>query len=99
MWSNAKCGSCFTEANVTWVDSYSIVHVFLAECLPPCTTTEVQTVFIDQKVGDSRDRKNRIDITFSGKIKTYINDYPNFYLPSYLSFVGGALGLEMNSFD
>ena len=75
------------------------VHIFLTECLPPCTTTEVQTVFIDQKVGDSRDRKNRIDITFSGKIKTYINDYPNFYLPSYLSFVGGALGLEMNSFD
>ena len=59
-------------------------------CPPPCLETNIRTRLVEERSAYSY---NKIEIVFSPLVKTYINDFPNFRVSSFLASVGGALGL------
>ena len=70
---------------------YWLCTLFLG-CPLPCTETKIKTIFINEFDKPTED-KSRIDIAFSTTVSTYINDFPTFRLPKFLSELGGTLGL------
>ena len=59
-------------------------------CPPPCLETNIRTRLVEERIAYNY---NKIEIVFSPLVKTYINDFPNFRVSSFLASVGGALGL------
>ena len=68
-------------------------HLLSLDCLMPCTQTQINTVFINEKKNVSDTPRSRIDITFSRTVDTTIHDFPLFSLTAFLSSLGGSLGL------
>ena len=62
----------------------------LPDCRPPCKSTEIKTVFVDEKnvAGD----KSKIDIAFSNFVSIKRTDFPKFKLASFVSILGGSMG-------
>ena len=61
------------------------------DCPLPCTTTDIKTVYMNEKYADYVN--SRIDITFSTKVNRYIYDFPKFHFTSFLATLGGTTGL------
>jgi hypothetical protein len=62
---------------------------FVSDCPLPCTTLYTETRFISQEF----EEQNMIDITFSPKVQVTTTDLVKLPLSSFLSNVGGSLGL------
>ena len=62
-----------------------------SDCPIPCTSTQITSVFLNEKTG--RLGSSRIDITFSEKVSTVITNFPKFNLALFLSSCGGSMGL------
>jgi len=64
-----------------------------SDCLLPCTTTDIKTVYMNEKYVDRIYANSRIDITFSTTVNRYIYDFPKFNFTSFLASLGGTTGL------
>ena len=62
-----------------------------SDCLAPCTSTEITSVFLDEK-NDNYSR-SKIDITFSEHVSTVLTDFPKFNAAVFLSSCGGSMGM------
>ena len=60
-----------------------------SECPTPCTSTQITSVFLDEKTGT----ENRIDITLSEKVSILVTNFPKFNLALFLSACGGSMGM------
>ena len=79
------------------VPKYDFIHSIYAKmlkgCKLPCTRTNTQIKFLEQKYLSSHARGSRIDITFSLKVDVNIHDFPQFSISMFLSIFGGTMGL------
>ena len=65
-------------------------------CPIPCLSTQIKTVFINEKLGKNVKKKVTkcyVRIAFSPNVKTLIHDFAEFNFPTYLSSTGGIMGL------
>ena len=60
-------------------------------CLLPCTSTDMTSVFLDEKY-DSINH-SRIDIAFSDTVAVTVTDFPEFNPAVFLSAFGGSMGM------
>ena len=60
-------------------------------CLLPCISTEMTSVFLDEKY-DSINH-SRIDIAFSDTVLVTVTDFPTFNPAVFLSAFGGSIGM------
>ena len=92
-----------SEVSTFWIANTStfskamedlFVGTKMSDCLVPCTSTRIKTVFLDEKLyGHTGKGASRIEITFSDSVDTYINEFPTFNISSFLAEIGGAIGL------
>ena len=68
-----------------------VLGTMQSDCPAPCTSTQITSVFLDEKTG--RLGGSRIDITFSEKVSIVITNFPKFNLALFLSSCGGSMGL------
>ena len=61
-------------------------------CLVSCSSTDINTVFLDVKVDKFRNC-SKIDLAFSDKVLVTFFDFPKFSAAEFLSRIGGSLGL------
>ena len=62
-----------------------------SDCPRPCTSTQITSVFLDEKTGISAG--SRIDITLSEKVSILVTNFPKFNLALFLSSCGGSMGM------
>ena len=62
-----------------------------SECPLPCLSTDVTSVFLDEKYDSIK--KSRIDITFSNKVVITVTYFPRFSIASFMSELGGSMGM------
>ena len=62
-----------------------------SECTLPCTSTEITSVFLDEK--NDNYTTSRIDIAFSKQVSVAVTDFPKFNTAVFLSACGGSMGL------
>ena len=65
----------------------------VSECLLPCKSTEIKTVFLSEKSKGASANRSKIAITFFNTVKVSITDFPKFSLTEFLSSLGGQMGL------
>ena len=63
-----------------------------SNCPIPCTSTDVKTVFLDEKI-KSDNPYSKIDIAFSDMVTITSSDFPKFNPAGFLSSLGGSMGL------
>ena len=63
------------------------------DCSLPCQSTEITSVFLDEKYQTTNTNYSRIDIAFSGTLTITTSDFPKFNPAAFLSEIGGAMGL------
>ena len=68
-----------------------ILGTMKSDCHAPCTSTQITSVFLDEKSGGLHG--STIDITFSEKVSIVITNFPKFNLALFLSSCGGSMGL------
>ena len=68
-----------------------ILGTLESDCLPPCTSTNIISVFLDEKKENFT--RSRIDITFSNKVSVVLTDFPKFNIAMFLSSCGGSMGM------
>ena len=68
-----------------------ILGALKSDCPPPCTSTEITTVFLDEKQDNFT--RSRINITFSDQVSIVVTDFPKFDLAVFLSACGGSMGM------
>ena len=95
IWATANL-SLVTTAISTNIDSFAstcadiVSGTMESNCSPPCTSTEIASVFLDEKyVSDF----SRVDITISEQISITVTDFPKFNLAVFLSAFGGSMGM------
>ena len=67
-----------------------IEGIIQSDCPLPCKSTEITTVFVDEKIVGRNESK--IDIFFPRAITTSTTDFPKFNLPEFVSAIGGSMG-------
>ena len=68
-----------------------ILGTLESDCPPPCTYTNIISVFQDEKKENFT--TSRIDITFSNKVSVVLSDFPKFNIAMFLSSCGGSMGM------
>ena len=68
-----------------------ILGTLQSDCPTPCTSTEITSVFLDEKTGKLGG--SRIDITLSEKVLIVVTNFPKFNLALFLSSCGGSMGM------
>jgi hypothetical protein len=63
----------------------------LSDCPLPCTTKNTETKHISDNIGPRN--LSTLLLTFSSKVLVTRTDFPEFSLASFLSEVGGSMGL------
>ena len=73
--------------------TYSDLISGIAEssCPPPCTSTEITSIFLDEKCESVN--YSRIDITISDSVSFTVTDFPSFNPALFLSVFGGSMGM------
>ena len=62
-----------------------------SNCAPPCTSTEITSVFLDEKKDNFP--QSRIGITFSDQVSIVVTNFPKFDAAYLLSACGGSMGM------
>ena len=77
----------------TFDDAYAEIVSGTAEseCPLPCLSTDITSVFLDEKYDSIK--KSRIDITFSNKVAITVTYFPKFSIASFMSELGGSMGM------
>ena len=65
----------------------------LSDCPVPCTTTNTDTKHLFDITNVRNSNSSTILLTFSSKVLVTKTDFPEFSLVSFLSEVGGSMGL------
>ena len=91
--SNSSAVSTHFINNNYFHETYKrlILGTMRSDCPPPCTTTDITSVLIDEK--NDNFSESRIDITFSDQVSTIVNNFPQFSTAYFLSACGGSMGM------
>ena len=96
IWANnnlSKVTTSIVGNKNTFDDAYAEIVSGTAEseCPLPCLSTDITSVFLDEKLVSIK--KSRIDITFSNNVAITITYFPKFNIASFMSELGGSMGM------
>ena len=91
----SKVTTSIFGGNYSFVDAFAdiVTGDAVSDCPLPCTSTEITTVFLDEKNEARTIPTSRIDIAFSDTVTVTTTDFPKFNPAAFLSALGGSMGL------